>query len=122
MNFLDFLGLNNTNTSTTTSVSTTTNTTANTSTLTRSAEKSTKSKTHQEANFESGQEYYCNLRVGDRVEIVRYGTNNQNCYVGYIGDIKSYRKGSDHASVFLHAISHVKIVKFPLQNIRKLDR
>ena len=59
---------------------------------------------------------YENLKRGDRVKIIRMENSNLNCYKGYLGEIKDYKKNQDFALVYLLGTLNLAIVKFPLEH------
>ena len=57
---------------------------------------------------------YKNLRKGNFVTIVYKKDSSLNCYKGYFGEVKDYRKNQEHALIFLHASNNCAYIKFPL--------
>ena len=64
---------------------------------------------------------YKNIRRGEFVKIIYQPNSHLNCYKGYIGEIKEYRKNQDHALIFLHAINSSPFFKFSLSHFIKYD-
>ena len=62
-----------------------------------------------------------NIKRGDYVKIIGLPNSNLNSYKGYIGEIKDYKQDQDFALVFLHCITALSIIKFPLKHLIKLD-
>lgn len=61
-----------------------------------------------------------NFRVGDTIQIVKVENSYLNHYKGYVGEIKEYRVGNTHALVVLHAMIHLRKIKFPIKHLVKL--
>jgi ribosomal protein L21E len=64
---------------------------------------------------------YENYKKGDMIRIIKYNNSPLNYYKGYIGEIKSYRKGQDWALVFLHSIQTANLIRVPLQHLSLLN-
>lgn len=64
---------------------------------------------------------YKNIKRGEFIKIIYQPNSNLNCYKGYIGEIKEYRKDQTHALVFLHAINSTQFIKFPLTHFVKYN-
>lgn len=64
---------------------------------------------------------YKNIKRGEFIKIIYQPNSNLNCYKGYIGEIKEYRKEQTHALVFLHAINSTQFIKFPLTHFVKYN-
>jgi hypothetical protein len=64
---------------------------------------------------------YKNIKRGDFIKIIYQKNSILNCYKGYIGEIKEYRKEQTHALVFLHAINSTQFIKFPLTHFIKYN-
>lgn len=63
---------------------------------------------------------YKNIKTGDFIKIIYQKNSLLNCYKGYVGEIKEYRKEQDSALIFLHAITTFKLIKFPITHFVKL--
>lgn len=57
---------------------------------------------------------YKTINRGDFIKIIYQKNSPLNCYKGYIGEIKDYRKDQDYALIFLHAINSSQFIKVPL--------
>lgn len=62
-----------------------------------------------------------NIKRGDYVKIIGLPNSNLNSYKGYIGEIKDYKQDQDFALVFLHGITALSIIKFPLKHLIKCN-
>jgi len=60
------------------------------------------------------------IKRGDMVRIVNVPNSMLNIYKGYIGEIKDYKIDQDYALVFLHGITTVTFMKFPLVHLIKI--
>jgi hypothetical protein len=63
---------------------------------------------------------YEHFQVGNRVKIQYVPNSKLNAYKGYIGEIKQYRKGQEHAIIWLHAINSQTFIKFPINHFTKI--
>lgn len=57
---------------------------------------------------------YKNIKKGDFVKIIGVKDSFLNSYKGYVGEIKDYKRDQDFAIVFLHGITQLTIIKFPI--------
>lgn len=60
------------------------------------------------------------IKRGDMVKIVNVPNSMLNIYKGYIGEIKDYKIDQDSALVFLHGITSITFIKFPLVHLIKI--
>lgn len=60
------------------------------------------------------------IKRGDMVRIVNVPNSMLNIYKGYIGEIKDYKIDQDSALVFLHGITSITFIKFPLVHLIKI--
>lgn len=60
------------------------------------------------------------IKRGDMVKIVNVPNSMLNIYKGYIGEIKEYKIDQDSALVFLHGITSITVIKFPLVHLIKI--
>lgn len=60
------------------------------------------------------------IKRGDMVKIVNVPNSMLNIYKGYIGEIKDYKIDQDSALVFLHGITSITVIKFPLVHLIKI--
>jgi hypothetical protein len=60
------------------------------------------------------------IKRGDMVRIVNVPNSMLNIYKGYIGEIKDYKIDQDSVLVFLHGITSVTFIKFPLVHLIKI--
>jgi hypothetical protein len=60
------------------------------------------------------------IKRGDMVRIVNVPNSMLNIYKGYIGEIKDYKIDHDSALVFLHGITSITFIKFPLVHLIKI--
>lgn len=60
-----------------------------------------------------------NFNKGDLVRIVRLENSRLNVFKGYYGEIKSYKKGSKTASIFLEAVNSGSLTIFPINHFVK---
>lgn len=67
------------------------------------------------------QNTYLNFRVGQLVRIKRLEGGKLNCYKGYIGEIKEYKRYQNHALVLLHALNEPKLFRVPLDHFDALN-
>lgn len=63
---------------------------------------------------------YKDVRVGERIKVVRMEGGPFNSYKGYIGEVKDYKRGQDSALVILHAVNCPKLIRMPLEHFVKL--
>jgi len=63
---------------------------------------------------------YKDIRVGERIKVIRMEGGLFNCYKGYIGEVKDYKRGQDSALVILHAVNCPKLLRMPLEHFVKL--
>jgi len=78
-------------------------------------------KIERPANDVSAHVTYQNVSIGTLVRIIRKPNSKLNIYKGYIGEVKHYRKGQEHAIIFLYAIASLKCVQFPLDHFVKFS-
>jgi len=64
---------------------------------------------------------YKDIRVGEMIKVVRMEGGIYNCYKGYIGEVKDYKRGNDWALVILHAVNCPKLLRMPLDHFVKLQ-
>lgn len=64
---------------------------------------------------------YKDIRVGEMIKVVRMEGGMFNCYKGYIGEVKDYKRGQDSALVVLNAINSPKLLRMPLDHFIKLQ-
>lgn len=69
---------------------------------------------NEDVNNINSLDTYKNLRKGNFVTIIYNKDSNLNCYKGYFGEVKDYKKTQDYALIFLHACNNCSIIKFPL--------
>ncbi len=59
---------------------------------------------------------YQEVRRGQYVKMIYKENSELNSFKGYIGEIKDYKKGNDHALLILHAQIYPKLTKVPLDH------
>lgn len=64
---------------------------------------------------------YENFKQGDFIRVVHMNNSAANCYKGYIGEIRAYRKGQDHALISLNALNSSVYIKMPLEHFVKMN-
>ena len=75
----------------------------------------------KETNSREIEQNHLYIKRGDMVKIVNVPNSILNTYKGYIGEIKNYKKDQDFALVFLHGITSITIIKFPLLHLIKYN-
>lgn len=75
----------------------------------------------QEPTTSEIQQTHLYIHKGDMVKIIGVPNSILNNYKGYIGEIKDYKRDQDFALVFLHGITALSIIKFPLTHLIKFD-
>ena len=67
------------------------------------------------------EQFFENFKIGDFIQIQYHPNSPLNQYKGYIGEIKEYRKGQEHALVFIHARNASGLIKFHIGHLSKLQ-
>lgn len=62
------------------------------------------------------------LRVGMMVRVIYLENSYYNSFKGYIGEIKSFSKNKDHASIHLHACPSYKVINMPITHFQILNQ
>jgi hypothetical protein len=70
---------------------------------------------------QSAHTVYQNIRVGNRIKIVRLEGGNFNHYKGYIGEVKDYKKDHPTALIIVHAVNMPKLLRVPLEHFVIID-
>lgn len=66
-------------------------------------------------------ENYGNIQKGNMVQVKYMKDSTLNTYKGYIGEVKEYKRGNNYAMIFLHPLYSYKLVKMPLEHLKKLE-
>lgn len=72
------------------------------------------------SNHSDSHTVYKDIRVGEMIKVVCMEGGLYNCYKGYIGEVKDYKRGQDSAVVILHAMNYPKMLRMPLEHFIKL--
>lgn len=59
---------------------------------------------------------YSDFKKGDMVRIIYKKDSILNTYKGYLGEIKTYKKNTEYARVFLHGINSFNVINFPVDH------
>lgn len=57
------------------------------------------------------------FKRGDFIMVQYLKNSRLSIYKGYFGEIKIYRKEQNAAYVYLHALSHSPLIKFPIKHL-----
>jgi hypothetical protein len=63
---------------------------------------------------------YQHIKSGDNIRMIHRPNSILNCYKGYIGEIKEYKKGQSYALIFLYAINTYNLIKVPIEHFIKI--
>jgi len=87
--------------------------------------KDTNKNTNKDTNKEEQRDYSAeqnlySFKKGDFVKIVKYKDSIYNYYKSYIGEIKEYNPYQNYVTVFLHSISHIKLIQMHPDHVVKI--
>lgn len=117
MDFFQFLQKSTDNSDNSKKTKRKTKTTLDNDTLQSKTEESSQTDVTQKREMEQAHLY---IKRGDMVRIVNVPNSMLNIYKGYIGEIKDYKIDHDSAVVFLHGITSITFIKFPLVHLIKI--
>lgn len=64
---------------------------------------------------------YQHIKSGDNIRMINIPNSILNCYKGYIGEIKEYKKGQSYALIFLYPINTYNLIKVPIEHFIKIN-
>lgn len=117
MDFFQFLQKSTDNSDNSKKTKRKTKTTLDNDTLQSKTEESSQTDVTKKREMEQAHLY---IKRGDMVRIVNVPNSMLNIYKGYIGEIKDYKIDHDSAVVFLHGITSITFIKFPLVHLIKI--